>query len=73
MPSFRVNFRKRRLKNAEFSLSKKENEAAGGSFSAAILENEGGVERGEFSKERSSTVAAIPPANSVKESQVETS
>ena len=52
-----MNFKKTtRLKNAEFSLSEKENEAAGRSFSVSILENEGGVEKGAFSKRRSSTV-----------------
>ena len=57
MPSFRVNFKKTtRLEDAEFSLSEKENEGAGRSFFVSILENEGAVEKGAFSKERSSTV-----------------
>ena len=52
MPSFRVNFKKTtRLKDAEFSLSEKENEGAGMSFFVSILENEAGDENEPFSKE----------------------
>ena len=54
-----MNFKKTtRLEDAEFSLSEKENEGAGRSFSVSILENEGAVEKGAFSKERSITVTA---------------
>ena len=46
-----------RLKSEEFSLYILENEAARGLFSTTILENEGGVEKDAFSKQRSSTVS----------------